>query len=114
MLKNFRLTLDYPARTSHWLAQGPFDTHDLDQVGIVLGRAKGVVTVTGIAAKNGQPTVSGVAVGDRLLKIGELDTAAASRGEMLAALHGKPGESKRLTLERAGQRIEIDVAVTGF
>ena len=114
VLKNFRLTLDYPARTSHWLAQGPFDTHDLDQVGIVLGRAKGVVTVTGIAAKNGQPTVSGVAVGDRLLKIGELDTAAVSRGEMLAALHGKPGESKRLTLERAGQRIEIDVAVTGF
>lgn len=80
----------------------------------MLGRARGVVTVTGIAAKNGAPTVSGAAVGDRLLKIGELDTSTASRGEMLAALHGKPGEMNRLLLERDGQRIELDAPVTGF
>lgn len=114
VLKNFRLMLDYPARTSHWLAQGPFDTHDLDQVGIVLGRAKGVVTITGIAARHGAPTVNDVAVGDRLLKIGALDTATASRGEMLSALHGKPGETRRLMLERGGQRIEVEAPVTGF
>ncbi|OAI45490.1 hypothetical protein AYO42_00190 [Rhizomicrobium sp. SCGC AG-212-E05] len=114
VLKNFRVTLDYPARTSHWLAQGPFDTHDLDQVGIVLGRAKDVVTIIGIALKNGAPTVSDVKVGDRLLKIGDLETSGATRDQMLSALHGKPSENKRLTLERGGKRIELDVPVTGF
>jgi hypothetical protein len=114
VLKGFRLTLDYPNRTSYWLAQSPIDTHDLNRVGIVLGRAKGVVTITGIARKHGAPTVSGVETGDKLLKIGELETSGATRDQLFSALHGNPGEVKRLVLERDGKQIEVDAPVTGF
>jgi hypothetical protein len=113
LLKNFRLTLDYPNRRSYWLRQGTLDT-SLDQVGIVLGRSKEAVTITGIARKGGVPTVTGVEAGDQLLRIGNLDVATATRGQMLSALSGKPGEMRRLLLERDGRRLEVDVPVTGF
>ena len=103
VLKSFRLTLDYPNRMSYWLQQTPLDTHDLDQVGLTLAREKGITTVAGIAQKNGADTVSGIAVGDKLVKIDGHDTLAMTRGELLAALHGRPGETRRLTLERDGK-----------
>ena len=114
VLKSFRLTLDYPNRMSYWLQQTPLDTHDLDQVGLTLAREKGITTVVGIARKNGADTVGGIAVGDKLLKIDGHDTLAMTRGELLAALHGRPGETRLLTLERDGKQFEIDAQVTGF
>jgi len=114
VLKIFRLTLDYPNRRIYWLQQAPLDTHDLDQVGLTLAREKAITTVAGIAQKNGADTASGIAVGDKLLKIDGHDTLAMTRGELLAALHGRPGEMRRLTLERDGKPFEIDAPVTGF
>ena len=114
VLKSFRLTLDYPNRMSYWLQQAPLDTHDLDQVGLTLSRDKGNTTIAGIAQKNGADTVSGAAVGDKLVKIDGRDTAPMTRGELLAALHGKPGETRHLTLERDGKSLEIDAPVTRF
>lgn len=109
----FCLLLDYPNGQSYWLQQSPLDT-SLDQAGIVLGRAKGIVTISGIARRNGGETAAGVAIGDRLLKIDALDVSGASHGQLLAALHGKPGEKRHLVLERGGKQVEVDVAVTAF
>ena len=114
VLKRFRLAIDYPNRMTYWLQQAPLDTHDLDQVGLTLAREKAVTTIAGIAQKNGADTVTGVAVGDKLLKIDGRDTATMTRGELLAALHGKPGETRHLTLERDSKPFEIDAPVTGF
>ncbi len=114
VLKSFRLTIDYPNRMSYWQQQAPLDTHELDQVGLVLARWKGITTVAGVAQKNGADTVSGVLPGDTLLKIDGRDTPAMTRGELLGALHGKPGETRHLTLERGGKPFEIDAPVTGF
>ena len=43
-----------------------------------------------------------------------LDTATATRGEILAALHGRPGEVKHLLIERQGRRVTVDSIVTAF
>jgi C-terminal processing protease CtpA/Prc len=99
---------------TYWLEQAQIDRHDLDQVGIVLARMNGITTIVGIAKKNGTQTVAGVQSGDRLLKIDDLDTATLKRGEMLNALHGKPGDHKRLHLERDANQFEIDGVVTAF
>ncbi|MEJ0026204.1 MAG: hypothetical protein WDN01_09270 [Rhizomicrobium sp.] len=114
VLKSFRLTIDYPGRMSYWRQEAPLDTHDLDQVGLTLARSRGMTTVAGIAGRNGADTVSGVAPGDRLVKIDGRDTGPMTRGELLAALHGTPGEAKHLTLERDGRPFTVDAPVTGF
>ena len=87
---------------------------DLDQVGLILARRNGVTTVAGIAQKDGADTVSGVQPGDTLLKIDGIATPPLTRGELLAALHGKSGEIKHLTLEREANEFEVDVLVTAF
>lgn len=114
VLKSYRVTIDYPNRMTYWLEQSPIDRRDLDQVGIVLARMSGVTTIVGIARKDGAPTIAGVQPGDKLLKIDNLDTATLKRGEMLNALHGKPGDHKQLLLERGGTSFKIDAVVTAF
>lgn len=114
VMKSFRVTIDYRGHMSYWLQQSPIDRNDLDQVGIVLSHFDGVATVVGVAEKNGVPMVAGVQPGDKLLKIDDRDTAVLKRGELLESLHGKPGDRKRLLLERGGTRFEIDAAVTAF
>jgi C-terminal processing protease CtpA/Prc len=99
---------------TYWFEQSPIDRRDLDQVGIVLARMNGVTTIASIAKKDGVPTVAGVQPGDKLLKIDNQDTATLKRGELLNALHGKPGDHKRLLLERGGTPFEIDAVVTAF
>ena len=114
VLKSFRLTIDYPKHMSYWLRQAPPDTHDLDQVGLTLARSHGVATIAGIAQKNGADTVAGAAAGDTLVKIDGRDTRAMTLGELLSALHGTPGETRHLTLERDGKPFEVDAKVTAF
>jgi hypothetical protein len=114
VLRNFRLTLDYPGRMSYWQQQSPLETHDLDQVGLILSHWGSVTTVAGIAFKNGSATVDGVRTGDKLLRIDGLDTAKATRGELLQALHGNPGENRRLVVDRDGRQHEFTVPVTRF
>lgn len=114
VLRSFRLTIDYPNHMSYWQQQSPLDTHDLDQVGVVLVHWKGETTVIGIAQKNGAPALTTVAVGDKILAIDGAATAAMTRGQLLDALHGTPGDIRHLTLERDGKRLEVDAPVTGF
>jgi hypothetical protein len=43
-----------------------------------------------------------------------VETGSFKRGELLRALHGRPGDHKRLRLERSGKELEIDASVTAF
>jgi len=113
-LKGFRLTIDYPNQKMYWLKQSDPDSHDLDQVGLVLRSDHGQFVVAAIAEKNGIPTVEGVSPGDRLIRIGALETQTASWGAIYDALHGKPGETRTLVLERDGHRRNVAAKVTAF
>ena len=114
VLKHFRLTIDYPNRTLYWDRQNQSGSQDLDTVGIIL-RAQGrEFFVAGIASRNGTPTVPGVELGDKLVRIGALETSSASWGQIYAALHGTPGARRKLALERNGKHIQITTSVTRF
>jgi hypothetical protein len=114
VLKSFRLTLGYPNRTSYWLAESPLDKTDLDQVGITLAHLGGATAIAGIAKKNGAETVSGVMAGDQIVSIDGRPTDFMTRGQILDALHGAPGDSRKLLLKRDGKEITVDVPVTRF
>ncbi len=70
--------------------------------------------MSAIATKNGVPTVSGVEIGDQLIKIGDLEATNTSFGAIYAAMHGRAGDSVPLILERNGARVEVTAKVTGF
>jgi hypothetical protein len=113
-LKGFRLTIDYPNQKMYWFKQSDPDSHDLDQVGLVLRSDHGQFVIAAVAEKNGIPTVEGVSSGDRLVRIGALETQKASWGAIYDAMHGKPGETRILVLERDGHRWNVAAKVTAF
>ena len=114
VLKGFRLTIDYPNRMTYWLKQSEPDSHDLDEVGLTLRSVGGAYIVAAVATKNGKRTVDGVVSGDKLIRIGELDTRTATWGAIYQAMHGKPGETRSLVLERNGNRLTVAAKVTAF
>jgi hypothetical protein len=114
LLKGFRITIDYPNHMSFWLLQSEQDPHDLDQVGLTLKFKKGEYFVNAIATQNGKSTVEGVQAGDKLLQIGALDTGTATWGAIFSAMHGKPGETRTLLLERDTKQFTVQAKVVGF
>jgi hypothetical protein len=113
-LDSYQITIDYPRRTIWWVQQGEPNHHDLDQVGLTLEDEDGAYVVSGIAVRAGLRTVEGVKVGDRLVRIGSTDVQGATRGAIFQALHGTPGTTKTLTLERRGTLIQVRASVTAF
>jgi hypothetical protein len=113
-LQNFRLTIDYPARMSYWLPQSAPDPHDLDQPGLTLVRRDGRYVVGGLARHFDGPALQGVEIGDELIQVGALDARGASKEELFSALHGKIGETRKLTLATASGKTEIDAPVLDF
>jgi C-terminal processing protease CtpA/Prc len=114
VLKNFRLTIDYPDQTIYWLQQTEPDPHDLDQVGLTLKFEQGNYLVAGVATKNGKPTVDDVQPGDRLVRIDTLETKGAPWGAIYDAMHGSPGEVRTLTLDRAADQITVRARISSF
>lgn len=114
VLRNFRITVDYPHRKIYWLPQTVSDSHDLDQVGLTLKKNAGEYFVAAVAQQNDKPTVEGVRAGDKLLQIGVLPTDSATSGAVLSAMHGKPGQLRTLILERDTRRFSVQAKVTVF
>ena len=106
ILNQHRLTIDYPNRISHWLKRSEPDPSELDQVGVTLGYNAGEYSIGGIVGRNGQPTAEGLMAGDRLLQIDGQRIDGWPRERVLSVLHGKPGESRRLVVERNNRMIE--------
>jgi hypothetical protein len=114
VLRQFRITIDYPNRMSYWEHQRTLDPNDLNYIGLTLLSKAGEYFVAGIAVRNGRPSVTGVQAGDKLVQIGVLPAQGASREAIFAAMHGEAGEVRSLLLERQGSRIQVQTSVTAF
>jgi hypothetical protein len=114
VLRQFRITIDYPNNMSYWEPQSALDPDDFNYVGLTLVSRLGEYYVAGIAVRNGRPVVTGVQVGDKLVQVGMQPTHGASRQAIFAAMHGKAGEYRALVLERQGTIIRVQTRVTAF
>lgn len=114
VLQGFRITIDYSDRTTYWLREAELDPHDLEQVGLTLKSQQGEYLVSAIVTQEGKPTVEGAEVGDKLLRIGGLQTRTATWGAIFEAMHGKPGELRTLVLERDGKQFTVHARVMTF
>lgn len=114
VLSRYRLTIDYQNHFTYWLRIAGARTDDLDAVGLSLVHTPTEYRVGGVVQGRGVPQVAGVEPGDRLVAIDGHDAASMTRGAVLGALHGRPGEHRRLTLMRAGRIFESDAVVGGY
>jgi len=114
ILKQYRITIDYPNRMSYWLKRGEPDPGELAQVGVTLVYSAGTYAIGGIVGRNGQPATEGLMAGDRLVQIDGQRIDGWPRERVLAALHGKPGESRSIVVDRNGRMIERTTVVSAF
>ena len=113
--KAFRVEIDYHDSAVYFEMGAPFDTIDMDIVGLTLRPEEdGSYSVIGVATKDGQPAVRGVEPGDKLIQVGDLKATGTTMGTVIDALRGKPGEVRRLALERGGKRFEVEAKVMRF
>jgi hypothetical protein len=111
VLQGFTLTIDYPNRMSFWRAQSAPDPHDLDQPGVTLTRRDGRYFIGGLPRPARGAALEGARIGDELIGVGALDARGAGKEALLAALHGRPGETRTLILaaDDGEKRIEAPV-----
>ncbi len=112
VLKSFRIEIDYAQHETYWVQQAAIDRLDTEQVPLTIRpEPDGSYTVIGVFTRNGQKQIEGVQRGDKLIKVGNLEVKGATFGTILDALHGEPGETRALELERGGKRFGIAAKV---
>lgn len=115
VLKHYRVTIDYKARMSWWQKVSDIDPHELDQVGITLVYDEGNYSIGRVATtSDGKPAVTGVEKGDKITAIDNAKVEGWSRDQIFAALHGKPGDIHRVTVERGGKSLTVPLPVMAF
>jgi hypothetical protein len=106
VLRDFRLEIDYRAETVYFERTAVGDPNDMDTVGVTWGgEPSGTMVVT--AATDPQ-----LHAGDRLIAVEGAPAVGKSFSQVNALLRGKPGDRKKLEVERAGKRIAVEAAVT--
>jgi len=114
VLKGFRVTIDFLRHMTYWQRERDLDPHDLDQVGVTLERRDDGYFIAGVAERDGNATVEGVRVGDRLVRVDALRLDGATRGAVFSALHGRPDSVRVLIVERDGKLVTVPARVTAF
>lgn len=118
VLKDYKLTIDYPNRMTNWQKQRSVDLHELDQPGLTLVRRDDRYFIGNFVRKartaGADEVIEGAEIGDELVAVNGAEIRGASREAVLSKLHGVPGDRRRLLLERDGAQIEIDATITGY
>ncbi|MHB8754700.1 MAG: hypothetical protein ACYC92_07050 [Candidatus Acidiferrales bacterium] len=115
LLRDFRLEIDYPEGATYWSRERNTHARHLDQIGIIVGpTARGGYIVVGVAQQHGKSTVEGVMANDELISVDGVAVTGATMGKVLTALHGSPGEIRKLVLKRRGKEFTVEEKVTRF
>lgn len=117
VLRQFKVTLDYPNRVAYLMRQVPADAHDLDQVGITLIRKASHYYVGGLVrpVRTAQDKAApDFRVGDEVVTIDGMPVRGATKQSVLKALHGRAGEIRNVVVERGGRQISVDAPVLAF
>ena len=115
MLVNYRVGFDYAHSTVYFDLGRTYKFPDFDVVGLVLRpEGDGRFGILGVADFDGKPSVEGVQAGDHLVAVNDLAVRAATMGQVWSILGGKPGDEKKLTVERGGKEFTVSAAVKHF
>jgi hypothetical protein len=114
-LKGARIGLDYAHSMVYFEQLSSAPVAGLDVVGLTLRpEVNGRFTVVAVVPYEGQPSVPNVKVGDVLLGIDGAPVTGATMGQVWSLLGGEPGQTRKLIIERDGNRLTIDATVRRF
>ena len=112
ILKQFRVEIDYANGVVYLQKSGATEAHDTDTVGLTLqATADGVVTIAAVSSAAAPGVIEALRAGDRLRQIDGRDADGLTLSALQRALAGKPGDTKTLVIERAGQRLTVKAVV---
>jgi len=102
VLRNFRVEIDYKGGMVYLERTGSADVNDMDTVAVTL---------------RGGPVISASAdpqlhTGDKLITVDGVPVVGKSLSQVNELLRGKPGDKKKLEVEREGKKVEVEAAVT--
>jgi hypothetical protein len=113
--KNFRVEIDYANGAVYFEKSGDCDSLEMSLVGLTLRPdPDGGYIVIGAAGKNGKPVVKGVKPGDKLIRVDDHAVRGATMGNVVDRLRGRPGDVRRLMLDRNGTQICVKARVEDF
>jgi predicted aspartyl protease len=113
VLCQFRVEIDYAGGKTYFTRSGDSAAGDLDLVGLTLSPGtKGSARVTGVSPAADKSARENIRAGDLLRTIDGAPVAGLSLMQIVERLRGRPGDAKRLGLERDGKAFEVQTAVT--
>jgi hypothetical protein len=118
-LLNYRVGLDYAHATVYFDIGSTFKAPDFDVIGFTLRpEDDGRFTILGIADLDGKPSVPGLAdgiqIGDHLIAVDGIPVPDSTMGQVWSLLEGTPGQERKLTVERNGNKFDVVAHVQHF
>jgi hypothetical protein len=118
-LLNYRIGLDYARSTVYFDIGSTFRAPDFDVIGLTLRpEDDGRFTILGIADFDDKPslpgTPDGIQVGDHLVAVDGIPVPDSTMGQVWSLLEGTPGQERKLTLERNGNKFDVVAHVQHF
>ena len=118
-LLNYRIGLDYAHSMVYFDIGSTFRAPDFDVIGFTLRpEDDGRYTIVGIAEFEGKPSVpgppDGVQIGDHLIAVDGIPVSDSTMGQVWSLLEGTPGQERKLTVERNGNKFDVVAHVQHF
>jgi hypothetical protein len=113
VLRQFRVEIDYAKGVTYFERNGNDDVCDLNLIGLTIGETPNhSVAVTAVSAAAEKTVREQIRPGDLLRSVDGTSVAGLSLLQIVDRLRGKPGDVKKLDLERDGKQFHIQAAVT--
>lgn len=112
VFKNCRVEIDYRNQAVYFEKSQGVPAPDMDILGLTLQPLNDKrYIVLGVVKRDGKPVIEGVEPEDMLLQIDDLKVTGQTMGKVIDAMRGKPGDMKKLILEREGVRFPVNAYV---
>lgn len=114
VLQSSGFVIDYPRNAVYIERQVRLPQNEFDLIGLVLAPSRdrdGRFGVRAVATRDEHPVAEGIEKGDKLLQIDGVDTAGLGMQDVIDKLRGKPGDTHKLLLQRAGKQVTVEVRV---
>jgi hypothetical protein len=113
VLRQFRVEIDYAAGVTYLEGPANSEPHDLDLVGLTFAQTHdNSLVVEAVPEGADQVLQDQVKPGDRLRSVDGTAVAGFSLMQIIERLRGKPGELKKLELDRGGKLYQVRARVT--
>lgn len=112
VFKTCRVEIDYQNQSVYLEKIKEYDGNDMDLVPLAISPQRdSTFNVVGIASKNGNTLANGILKGDKILQIDSLKIKGNTMGTVMDALRGKPGDNRRIAVERGGKKMVVNAKV---